>query len=230
MDQRGGPAAGDVGVWPGDRLEDRAGDRMVAADRDGQRAGGVEPLVERLDMDDRDVVDHRLGQRHVAHVVDPADLPGHDAEVVVGAPVETRDVAHGARRQVLVALGRAVARAVRHADQRDVAVGRVLVMRAAEQGRHAPPVPIADRLPCLLEPRVVVTVFCRHLYTSLGLSIASKPRAGGAPSHRRMSCGVSGRRRRAWSVGRRTPSVSAPRCRWRAARTSCCRRSSPPGA
>ena len=87
------------------------------------------------------------GSGDVAEVVDDARLPGREAERPVHPPLQGRDVAHGARPEVLVALGRAVAGAVRHADQRDVAAGGIGIDRAAEERRRAPPVEALDHHP-----------------------------------------------------------------------------------
>src|SRR5262249_18628072 len=103
---------------------------------------------------DTDVVHHRLGKGHVAEIVDAADVPRAEAEPEVRPPIPARHVPDGARPEVLVALGRAVAGAVRHPDERDVAAFGVLVPGAPEEGRNPPPVPGA-RLPFRrLEPLV----------------------------------------------------------------------------
>jgi hypothetical protein len=53
-----------------------------------------------------------------------------------------------ARAQMLIAFGRTVAAAMGHTDQGDVAVGRILVPGAFEEGRNTPPVPGLHLLFC----------------------------------------------------------------------------------
>ncbi len=94
-------------------------------------------------MSDADVVHHRFRQRHVPHVGDAAFLPRVETVLGVAAPIEPRHMPQEARRQMLVAFGGTVARRMRHADEGDVGVVRILVPGAAEEGRDVVPVPAA---------------------------------------------------------------------------------------
>jgi len=69
----------------------------------------------------------------------------HDPETPVPASVTGRDVADGARPEVLVALCRAVARRVGNADEGDVAAHWVGIVRSSEKRRNAPPIGAAHR-------------------------------------------------------------------------------------
>src|SRR5262249_38343260 len=121
------------------------------ADRDRMSAGLVEAPVIGLDIADTGLVVHRFGQRHVAEIMHPRHLEGGDIVDAMGTAVIAGLMAHGAGPEMLVALGRAVAGAVRHADQRDIAGGRILIPGAAEQGRDAPPIPALAALLCCLK-------------------------------------------------------------------------------
>ena len=110
VDQGRFAAAAQITVLAGDGLEDRPGDGVVAADGDWISTRSVEAFEVRLHVLDADVVDHGFRQGHVAHIVDATDVPGDDAEGIVCQAIEARNVAHGPGRQMLVALGRAVAR------------------------------------------------------------------------------------------------------------------------
>ena len=113
---------------------------MVAADGNRARARVGDAAEEGADALDAGLVVHGLGQRDITQVVDAARLPGGEVvEGFVQPPVMGGDVAHGARTQVLVALGGAVAGGVGHADESDVAAGGIGIDRAAEEGGNAPP-------------------------------------------------------------------------------------------
>jgi hypothetical protein len=125
----------------GDPLQDRPGDRVVAADRHRPRFRVGDAPEEGADPLDARLVVHRLRQRHVAQVVDAARLPRREvAERLVQPPVVGRDVAHRARPEVLIPLRRAVAGGVRHPDQGDIEVRRIGIDRAAKEGGHALPI------------------------------------------------------------------------------------------
>ncbi len=69
-------------------------------------------------------------QRHVAQIVDAADLERREIERHVVAAVVRRDMAHRARAQMLVALGRSVAGGMRDANQRDVGIRGIVIVGA----------------------------------------------------------------------------------------------------
>ena len=133
-------AVGQLAPLARDRLDDAAGDAVIAADRDGIDAGIGDLAEEGGDALDAFLVVHRLGQGHVADIADARGLPGREIEMLVIAPVMRRDMAHGARPQMLVALGRAIAGTVRHADQGNVAILEIGRIGCAEERRHAPPI------------------------------------------------------------------------------------------
>src|SRR6188472_2738598 len=113
---------------------------MIATDGNRARARIGDAAEEGTDALDANFVVHRLGERDIAQIVDAASLPG--GEVIKGfvqPPVMGRDVAHRARTEMLVALRGAVAGGVWHANQSDVAIGRIGIDRAAKQGGNTPP-------------------------------------------------------------------------------------------
>jgi len=141
VNQRHRSAARELAARPGNGLEDRPGDRVIAANCDRPRAGRIQPREIGLDVANAGLVVHGLWQRHVAKVADAQLLKGRDVVNPMGPSIEAGDIAHGAWPKVLVALGRAVAAAVRNAHQGDIALRRVFVPGAAEERGNAPPVP-----------------------------------------------------------------------------------------
>src|SRR5207249_6135515 len=101
------------------------------------------------------VVHHRLGQGDIAHVVDPAHPPRRNAESSVRAPIKGGDMADRTWTKMLIALGRAIPRAVWNADESDIAGGRIFVPGTTEEGGNAPPVPPLHAFLCLLEFLVI---------------------------------------------------------------------------
>jgi hypothetical protein len=158
MHQRHLLAAGELCIRARNRLQDRAGDGVIAADGDRPHAGFVQSLIIGLDMLHADVVDHRLRQRHVAEIVDPAFLPGVEVEQGMAAPVPAGHVAQKARRQVLVALGGTVAGAVGHADEADIRRRQVFIPGRAEESGDAEPIPAAG---LRLHPLIGRLIPCR---------------------------------------------------------------------
>ena len=140
MQKRGFSAIGELAPLARDRLDDAAGDAVIAADRDGIDAGIGDALEKGRDALHGFLVVHRLGKRHVADIANAAGFPGREIEMLVIAPIMRRDMAHGARAQMLVALGRTIAGTVRHADQRDIAVFEIRHVGRAKEGRNAPPI------------------------------------------------------------------------------------------
>src|SRR6266498_1649609 len=92
-----------------ERAQDRQRDRMVAADRDGEGAGGRDLGKARLDVLDRNIGDHELRHDNIAEVGEAGKLVRDDAEAAMAPAVAGRDVADGAWPEMLVALGGAVA-------------------------------------------------------------------------------------------------------------------------
>ena len=142
MHHRDGLAAADLRGRARDGAQDGQRDRMIAADRDRPGARVVDLLEGGFDVLDREVVVHGVGQRRIADIVDRAERPGIDQIFLVAAPIAHGHVAHRAGPEMLVALGGAVARTVGHTDQRDIAVGGVGIVGAAEQGWDAVPVEV----------------------------------------------------------------------------------------
>ena len=125
---------------PGDTLQDRAGDPVITADGHRPRARFGDAVEKRRDPLDAFFVVHGFGERNVAEVVDTAAFPRREIEMLVVAPIVRRDIADGARSQVLVAFRRSVAGAVGNADECDVAIARVGVVRGTKECRDAPPI------------------------------------------------------------------------------------------
>jgi hypothetical protein len=81
-------------------------------------------------------------------------VAARDAEAPVSAAIAGGDVTDGARPQVLVALRRAVAGGVGHADERDVAGAGFGIVFGGEEGGNAPPVGAAHRLLAGVDARI----------------------------------------------------------------------------
>ena len=126
---------------PPQRLHDAACDRMIAPDRDRARACGVDFGEEPGDLLDAILVVVCAGKGHVAHIDDLGRCPRIKLELAMHPPCDRRDVAQGARAQMLIPLGRAVAGGMRHARKGDVLPLRPLV-GAAEHGGDAPPIQV----------------------------------------------------------------------------------------
>ena len=129
----------------GEPLHDAAGDAVVAADRHRRASRRGDLREERGDALDAALVVVRLRERDVAEVVDPARLPGGEAERGVVAALERRDVADGARSEVLVALRRArCPEACGTPTSATSQLAGIGIDRAAEERRGAPPVEALD--------------------------------------------------------------------------------------
>ena len=121
-----------------ERFEDRIGDRVVAADRNGKHPGGLDPCVERGDILDRIVEAEARAQWHIADIGDIAFAARGDFErMVVGA--DALDVAHRPRSQPGAgAVGDAEIH--RHADQCHIEraeireIGRIGPIRRVQKG------------------------------------------------------------------------------------------------
>ena len=122
-----------------ERLQDRIGDRMVAADRQRPYSSRPDARVECLDVLDAAVEAEARAHRHVADVGGLALRSRHDAErMIVGA--DALDLAHRAGSE---AGPRPVGNAEihRHPDQRDIEpakigqIGRLRPVGQVQQGR-----------------------------------------------------------------------------------------------
>ena len=127
------------GTVPAQRLQDRIGDRMIAADRQRPDAGRLDAGEERCDILDAAVEAEARAHRDVADIGRLALGFRHDTQgVVVGA--DPLDVAHRAGSKAGAGpVGDAQIH--RHADQRDVEpakirqIGRLGPERQIEEGR-----------------------------------------------------------------------------------------------
>ena len=134
-------------------LQDRKGDRMVAADRQRPHPGCVDARVERRNVLDAAIEAEARAHRHVADIGRFAFGPWNDAEgMIVGA--DALDLANRAGAE---AGPRPIGDAEihRHPDQRDTEpakirqIGGVRAVRQIQQGRyagkrHRPPVVAAE--------------------------------------------------------------------------------------
>jgi hypothetical protein len=120
------------GIFTGDRLHYGAGDPMITANRYRSGSSLIDVPKESGDPLDRTFVVAGLGKRHIAEVVDPAGGPRIKVEGGMITSRIGRDVAHGARAEMLIAFSGIVACRMRHANQRDIGVRRNGVERRPE--------------------------------------------------------------------------------------------------
>ena len=121
-----------------ERFEDRIGDRVVAADREGPHPGRTDARIERGDILDRIVEAEPRAQRHIADVGDVAFAARGDFEGVV-VRADAFYVAHRPRSQPGAgAVGDAEIH--RHADQCHIEpgeigqIGRIRPIRCVQKG------------------------------------------------------------------------------------------------
>jgi hypothetical protein len=147
------------------------------------RAQPIEVFELVLNMSDGDLVIVGFGQGNVTQVVDRADLPWGELERLMGPAQPTGYVSHGSRPEVLIALGRAVARTMWNSHQADVAILWIFVPGTFEESWNAVPIPMphlgATRLdffpsrrhrepPCHRQDPVTIRGVCEANKLSIG--------------------------------------------------------------